>query len=174
MKTLSTTPPVQSWRVWPRAIALAVVVSATSGCTCFWCPSPPDDTRRPVSEVFWRAFSEPETFDAWLATRKVESGAASCLRSRSDRFWSDYQNKLRECGQLISGSSLWDACHDEADGMSNGSVVARDLAQALEGSTRFDATSAGQYPIGTKRMLGPEQWGELIAAIREAIPEIEC
>lgn len=161
--------------VWSRIALTTFVLVTTIGCWCPWCPSPTESTFS-VSDVFWRAFSEPESFDSWFATEQqnVDRRAASCLRSRSSRFYDDSQRRLTECSRMESYSREWTQCHEEAEGLSNGSVLARDLAVAIEGSTRLDATEAGRYLIAMKRTAGVQLWNELITELQRVFPRIEC
>jgi hypothetical protein len=172
MRILNTTAVVPRLRLLVRVIAFTAVISTTTpGCDlCFWC----HDDELSASEVFWQAFTDPEGFDSWLANQEVDSGAAKCLRSRSERFFTDSQNKRRECSQMQSGGDLWRTCTEEAEGLSNGSVVARDLATTIEGSTRFAGTNAGTTLIAAKAALGPQQWQQLVSSLRNVFPKIEC
>lgn len=159
---------------WVRVAAALLILAIGPGCKwyCPWCPS--DDEGVPVSDVFWRAFTEPETFDDWLRGQQVERGAASCLRSRATRFLNDEQNKLRECSQIVTGSPAWEQCHDDAVGYHNGGVVAQDIASTLDGTARFANTNAGRDLILRKSVLGSALWNQLINELRGLFPRIEC
>ena len=158
-----------------RLLLLSVVMALLlPGCS--WWPFGPDDVDEGVSAdtVFWRAYSDPGTFDAWLGTQTVSGKAAGCLENRSRALFDLSESKLRECGQLVSGTSTWTACHQEREQYNNGGVIARDLAQTLRRTTRFDQTDAGRYLIALRSAIGSSDWNAVIDLARRNLPPVQC
>lgn len=126
-----------------------------------------------VDDVWWAAWASPETIDAELPTMTLAPRSSDCLRQISAEGLQLEQDKLMECGVIVSGSAGWNDCHEEAEGHHTRAVIAADLANAIDGQGRFDQSSGGVYLALTKSVL-PATWGPFIADLRSASPAFVC
>lgn len=124
--------------------------------------------------VFWRAYSDPTTFDSWLATQTIDRGASACLRRRAEALFASSEAKLSECRQMVSFTPEWNRCHDERENLHNGGVIANDIAQAVDGVRPFSASSGGGILTLARSAVGVAQWNEFIATLRRLFPPISC
>jgi hypothetical protein len=157
---------------WTRPLLLWIAAAAL-GC---W-PSSPSTTEEgglSADVVFWRAYSDPGTFDAWLSTQIVSKKAAACLQERSSALLSLSQSRLRQCGQLVTGSDAWNECHNESEQYETGGIIAGDLARTLQGTTQFKDTDGGRYLILAKSVVGASDWEATMALVRSQLPPVEC
>jgi hypothetical protein len=145
-----------------------------SGCPCILGIGDCDDGTINVDTIFWTAFRDPESFDAWLAGHPADPGAPSCLRHLASKAFSEEQVQLRQCSQMVSGTPEWNDCHDIADQAHNRGVVLNDLGRTCDGSVRFDATEGGQYLMAAKNLVGQSDWYSFADVLRQNSPRFEC
>jgi hypothetical protein len=145
-----------------------------SGCPCILGLGDCDDEAVDVDNLFWTAWRDPESFDAWLAGNTVDPGAPGCLRHLASKAFNEEQAQLQECSQMVSGSPEWTECHETAESVHNRGVVLNDIARACDGSARFDATQGGQYLIGAKTLVGQSNWYSFSDILRQSLPRFEC
>lgn len=126
-----------------------------------------------VDDIYWAAWRDPDTFDAWLSTQTPPPNAASCLQERADLFFQLEEDQLVTCRSYSSGSRSWNECHDQAESYHNGGVVAQDIARTLNGTTRFADTSAAVYLTLGKAATGTG-WTAFINSLRELVPPLQC
>lgn len=156
-----------------RAILITVgIVFVTVNTSCDLFKDSCDTVN--VREVFLRAVAEPDRFDAALPTIELEGGTSRCLGSLSDEALAAEQNKLVECGQLVTESPSWEVCHEEAEAFHNNGVVLNDIKNAADGRVRFDDSSGGQFLILAKNALGPAEYEALIDLLQDTVPDLEC
>ena len=62
----------------------------------------------------------------------------------------------------------------EREQYNNGGVIARDLAQTLRRTTRFDQTDAGRYLIALRSAIGSSDWNAVIDLARRNLPPVQC
>lgn len=153
-----------------RALAFGLALCILSSCN----PFSPEDKGVSADDVFWRAYMGPETFDSWLATQALARNASSCLSTRSDTSFSAEQNRRRECGQMVSGTTSWNLCHDEADNFHNAGVIANDIVRAINREKRFDVSQGGQYLITAKSLVGSQDWNTFVDFSRQNLPQVKC
>ena len=127
-----------------------------------------------VNEVFISAFRSPETFDANHSSLQVHVGASQCLRDFAQEAFQAENEKLVECGQLISRSSAWNACHEEAEQHGLRGTILNDIAAALDGSRRFDASAGGTQLIFVKEALGAAEYEAFIDAVTANLASLNC
>lgn len=134
-----------------------------------------DDTRVVnVDNLYWSAFRSPETFDEDLKMLPVPSRASECLRDLSDDSFELEQGRLRECGQMLTGSPAWNECHSEAEAHHNRGVIQSDIADAIDGEQRFDESEGGTYLMLSKSIVGEAEWEQLVEDVDAATPPVEC
>lgn len=131
-------------------------------------------TKIDVSDIFWSAWRNPESFDDWLAGQTIDPGAAGCLRSRAEAAFDASEARLRECNQLLSPSTAWNECQQESEQLHNSGVVLNDIARTIEGRTRFENTDSYQILIWGKDLAGAATWNALADALRDLMPPLEC
>lgn len=159
-----------------RAASLILVFAAVitlSGCF-HHSPVTPDPVGISAETIFWQAYTDPQSFDQWLTTQTVDRNSAACLRSRSQTLSAQSQSRLRECRQLTSYTTEWNRCHEESEQMESASVVANDIANAIDRTRRFDASSGGQMLIQTRFVVGVANWNETITLLRQVMPRFSC
>jgi len=154
-----------------RVTALLLSLSCSLGCNPF---KPSDMSGVSADDVFWRAYSGPETFDGWLASQTINKKASSCLTAKAESGFAAERDRRRECNQMASFTSEWTRCHDEADNLHNGGVVANDIARAISGTTRFDRSEGFQYLMFAKSGLSTADWNSFVDQLRRSFPRLEC
>lgn len=127
-----------------------------------------------VDEIYYSAFRSPETFDADLPSLVKDDRSADCLRRLRDQALNEENQKLLECGQLITGSNAWNECHTEAESHGNRAAIMNDIANAIEGPTRFDETQGYAFLILSKMALTEIEWNEFINLLQSVTPEFKC
>ena len=145
-----------------------------SGCPCILGLGDCDSDKIEVDPLFWTAWRDPESFDTWLTTNSVDAGAPGCLRHLASKAFNEEQTQLQKCGQMVSGTPEWNACHDTAEAVHNRGVVMNSIAGACDGTTRFDATQGGQYLIAAKSIIGQSSWYSFTDALMQSLPPFEC
>lgn len=153
-----------------RLVLLALCAGSLPACP----PPGPDKRIVNVDDLFWRAWRNPETFDSYLASASVDPKAAECLTTHSNAAFGEQQKQLRECAALVSGSDLWNACHERAEQAQLRGVILRDISAAVQGRTKFSQTQGGQYLIMAKALVGVGSWYEGADLARAVAPSLTC
>jgi hypothetical protein len=158
-----------------RLIALLLSLSILTGCNIFKKNfGPSEDDGVAADDVFWRAYMDPSSFDAWLADETVDSDAASCINKYAEKNFADSRERLRQCGQLLTSSPEWTRCHEESESLNDGGVVANDIANAIQRRTRFDQSQGGLMLIQAKSLVSTAEWNSFIQQLRAAVPPLSC
>lgn len=155
-------------------LLIAVAVLVLHGCSAVGLGPSPIDDGVTADTIFWRAYSDPTTFDSWLGTQKVHGKAAGCLQEHANNSFNLSRSKLAECSQMVSFTPTWNACHQESENYNNGGVVARDVARTVQGATRFSQTDGGNYLISVRSVVGAADWNAAIELLRQNVPQIKC
>lgn len=127
-----------------------------------------------IDEVFWSAYRNPESFDAYLDTKTLDSRTSNCFLQHRDVALNNEQAKLRECSAILQGSPAWNDCHDEAEAFRNRAVMMNDIANTIDGSTRYDATQSYALLMITKSIFTEEDWNTFVDTLEELAPAYYC
>lgn len=127
-----------------------------------------------IDEVFWSAFRNPESFDAYLAEQTLDPRTSNCFLQHRNLAFAQEDAKLLECSVILQGSIAWNQCHEEAEALHNRGVVMNDIASAIDGPVRFDETSAYAFLIITKMALTEINWDAFIDQLDEVAPPFYC
>jgi len=182
-KSLAAPLPYEGSDVNTRnRLLLTTVALLSAGCSNSSLRSSGDDpdcapVDVSVDDLVWSAYRSPDLFDAQLPEFDVGPLEAECLEKHSSQAFDDEQAQLQMCSELLSGSSSWSACHDQADAYHNAGVILLDIANAVDGVQRFDASSGGQFLIVTlisTREIGADFWEDTIQQLRAVLPPLEC
>jgi hypothetical protein len=117
---------------------------------------------------------DPASFDEWLVDETVDRDAASCITAYAEQKFAEERDKLRQCGQLVSFTPEWNQCHDEAENLHNGGVVANDIARAIQRTTPFDQSQGGRLLIDAKSLVSTAEWTSFIQQLRSSVPRVMC
>ncbi len=156
----------------------SLVAVATALCVfsaCPGCPTEPDPASSvDVTDLYFAAWRNPETFDTYLTSVRVDSQASRCLREFGEKALRASQEQLAKCAQMVSYTPQWEDCHEERENLNNQGVVFLNIASAVDGQTRFSATEAYQLLTLGKAVAGASAWNQLIDQLRATTPRLEC
>jgi hypothetical protein len=158
-----------------RRIALCAVALST-GYLGMGCCIPIIESRHEVDvdDLVLAATTTPEQFDARIGMLGVDEDDPRCLRQLAADVYDEENAKLRECAALLTGSPLWEECHEEAAGLHNRRVLLEDVAGAVEGGARFDRSRSGLLLIDAKQLLGAAAYEAYVAELNELLPAQTC
>lgn len=156
---------------------VAVSIIFFTGCDCLPFFSSPETVD--VQTVFYAAWRYPETFDDQIPDLSYHKRSAECLKKKSRQAFAAEDDQIDRCAQMVSYTTEWNECHDEADQMHNSGVVLLNIADALEGNGLFRESPGGQYLILLKIAVGDQAYQQTIDFVEELVPrglkcELEC
>ena len=155
-----------SKNIWRLLVLLAGIFLLSS------CSSDEDVVN--VDEVFWSAYRNPETFDSYLVGNQLDGRTANCFEQYRDKALNLEQLKLQECALMLTGSLLWNDCHEEAEEFHNNAVLMNDIARTIEGTTSFDATQSYALLVITKSLFTTDGWNTLINDLIAVAAPMQC
>ena len=145
---------------------LLLLIILTAGC--------PNRESVDVTEIFWSAWTYPESFDSAAESLEIPSGAVECFNDLARRNLEDAESQLvNECRFLLQGSLLWNDCHEEVEGMEGRAQLYRDIANRLEGRVQFANSGTGLQLILVKA-LDPTTWVRAADLARQSSDALVC
>ena len=151
-------------------ISSIFLISISSAC---W-PFGDDCETVNTKSIFFNAYREPENFDDNVSALDIQSGTSKCLKKLSDESFQNEQDKLLECSVILSGTPAWNECHDEAASFSNQGVILLNIANTVDGKSRFDTSSGGTFLILSKSLFSEADWISFVAVLEDLTPEMTC
>lgn len=134
----------------------------------------PDTEIVSIDDVYWSAFRNPVSFDAYLDAQSLDPRSSNCFLQHSNAVFKSEEAKLLECSVILVGSPAWNECHEEAEAFHNQGVIMKDIASAIDGPIRFDETQAYAYLIIAKSVFTEVEWNAFIDSLDEVTPAFYC